>query len=127
MWGASCAPAGGHMGPPLQRTSRVKRRTNGRGKPPPYRGAFFVVPDDLGGRRAGRPVVAAYRGASPDARRTTGEHQGRRVSAGNRNSPLGLPHSGNGRENGDASEVTPRRYICAGLSNQALPQMGSGG
>ena len=43
---------GGHMGPPLQGTPGVQHRTNGGGKPPPYRVA------------------------SSDAHRTTGEQPG---------------------------------------------------
>ena len=35
-------------------------------------------------------------------------------------------HSGNGRENGDASEVTPRRYICA-VSRTKLSRNGARG
>ena len=37
------------------------------------------------------------------------------------------PHSGNGREKGDASEVTPRRYICAVSRTKLSRKRGSGG
>ena len=63
-------PAGGEI-PPNQ-TARCK--TGGRGKP--------SLADTKGCKwdgRAARRVVAPYRGAPSDTRRTTGEHQGRRV------------------------------------------------
>ncbi len=74
-----------------------------------------------GGRRAqwSRPTQMVI--VACPARRTTGEHQGRRVQAGSTDSPQVLPHSGNGREDGEASEATPHRYSCAGFPNQALP------
>ena len=74
-----------------------------------------------------RPVVAPYRVATFNTRRTTGERLGRRVSTGSRNSPLVLPHSGNGRENGDASEPTPRRYISTTPPEPSSPVNGGPG
>ena len=48
---------GGHTGPPLQETWRVRCQSNGGGLPPPYRGAFFVAREEVnwpkGPREAG--------------------------------------------------------------------------
>ena len=65
--------------------------------------------DDTG-RKLYHPIPAAPRGNS----------RGGASETGSTDSPLVLPHSGNGREDGDASEATPRRYIYASLPNQAL-------
>ena len=65
------------------------------------------------------PRPTGLRHPMPTAPR--GSTRGGASEAGNTDGPLVLPHSGNGRENGEASEATPRRYSCAGFPNQALP------
>ena len=68
--GAQCAPTGGHAGPPLQNPLKcnIERR---RGQAPALR--YYITQ----GRRV--KDAAPYRVATSDTRRTTGEHQGRRV------------------------------------------------
>ena len=96
------------------RAHRVRPRAATWGRPYRKHGGYSAGPAaGASPRPTGlrHPMPAAPRGSTRGG-------ASKRVSTDS--SPI-LPHSGNGREKGEVSETTPRRYISTKPPNQALP------
>ena len=108
----------------IPQNQTVRCKPGGRGKPLPYgcqrvqRGRAGLGPaptDGAPSRRA--PQVRNIR-HPPHHGGAPMEAHPKRVT---QTAPWAMPHSGNGREKGKASEATPRRYLCVWFPYQALP------
>ena len=106
-------PAGGEI-PPIK---RCDAKPAGGGKPLPY-GYQMVQIVRAGGTPSRRALQGYVTRCPPHHGGAPVEARPKRVA---RTALWSTPHSGNGRENGEASEITPRQYISTKPPNQALP------